>query len=117
MPPIQASTKFKDLIEYTTLAATTAKEITQISSVPFLGSTSALALAIVKCVEVSPLEHFHSVWKISFEQKLHSNKDECFEMVAQIHGILCTILKICSVSETQGALPTALLYDIANFTE
>jgi hypothetical protein len=51
---MQPSAEFKNLIEYTTLAATTAKEIAQIASVPFLGSTSALTLAIVKCAEVSP---------------------------------------------------------------
>jgi hypothetical protein len=63
MPPMQPSTKFKNLIEYTTLAATTAQQIAQTASVPFLGSTSALTLSILKCVEVSPLEHIHSGWK------------------------------------------------------
>jgi hypothetical protein len=116
MLPMQPSTKFKNLIEYTTLAATIGKEIAQTASVPFLGSTSALTLAIVKCVEVSPLEHICHGCK-NFEQKVHSNKDECFEMVAQIHEVLCTILKIYSGSETKGVLPTALLYDIANFTK
>ncbi|KAJ7263818.1 hypothetical protein C8J57DRAFT_1512627 [Mycena rebaudengoi] len=51
MPPMQPSTKFKNLIEYTTLAANTAQEIAQTTGVPFLGSTSALTLSIVKCVE------------------------------------------------------------------
>jgi hypothetical protein len=60
MPPMQPSTKFKNLIEYTTLAANTAQEIAQTTGVPFLGSTSALTLSIVKCVEVSLLEHMHS---------------------------------------------------------
>jgi hypothetical protein len=55
--------------------------------------------------------------KENFEQAVHSNKDECFKMIVQIHGILCTILKLYSLSETQGALPTAVLYDIAKFTE
>jgi hypothetical protein len=38
-------------------------------------------------------------------------------MVEQIHEILCTITSLCSTSEIKGVLPTALLYDIAKFTE
>jgi hypothetical protein len=57
---MQPSTKFKNLIEYTTLTATTAKEIAQTAGVPFLGSTSALTLSILKCLEVSLLEYMHS---------------------------------------------------------
>jgi hypothetical protein len=51
---MQPSTKFKNLIEYTSLAATTVQEIAQTAGVPFLGSTSVLTLSIVKCVQVSP---------------------------------------------------------------
>jgi phosphoribosylanthranilate isomerase len=114
---MQPSTKFKNLIEYTTIAATTAKEIANTTNTPFLGSTAALTLSIVKCVEVSPQEYIHKWLEKNFEQRVHLNKDECFEMVAQIHEIICTIVKLYSVSETQGILPTVLLYDIANFTE
>jgi hypothetical protein len=38
-------------------------------------------------------------------------------MVEEIHEILCTIATLCSTSEIKGVLPTALLYDIAKFTE
>ncbi|KAJ7247735.1 hypothetical protein C8J57DRAFT_1673528 [Mycena rebaudengoi] len=67
--------KFENLIEYTVLAATTAKTIAETTKVPFLGSTAALCLSITKYIE------------------LHS------------------------ISEIKGVLPTALLYDIAKFTE
>ncbi|KAJ7280999.1 P-loop containing nucleoside triphosphate hydrolase protein, partial [Mycena rebaudengoi] len=99
MPPVQPPTKVKNLIAYTTLAATTAQEIAKTTQVPFLVSTSALTLSIVKCVEGA-----------------QRNKDQCFQMVEQIHEILCTILKLYSESETLGVLPTALLYDIGDFT-
>jgi hypothetical protein len=38
-------------------------------------------------------------------------------MVEQIHEILCVVVKLYSTSEVKGVLPTALLYDIAKFTE
>jgi hypothetical protein len=38
-------------------------------------------------------------------------------MIAQIHEILCTIIHLYSVVQTDGALPPAILYDIAKFTE
>jgi hypothetical protein len=38
-------------------------------------------------------------------------------IVEQIHEILCTITTLVSTSEIKGMLPTALLYDIAKFTE
>ncbi|KAJ7267734.1 hypothetical protein C8J57DRAFT_1717316 [Mycena rebaudengoi] len=46
-----------------------------------------------------------------------SNRDEWMIMVEQIHEILCVITSLCSASEIKGVLPTALLYDIAKFTE
>ncbi|KAJ7253873.1 hypothetical protein C8J57DRAFT_1473713 [Mycena rebaudengoi] len=38
-------------------------------------------------------------------------------MVEQIHEILCAITTLCSTSEIKGVLATAVLYDIAKFTE
>jgi HD superfamily phosphohydrolase YqeK len=38
-------------------------------------------------------------------------------MVQQIHEILGTVVKLHSTSEIRGVLPTALLHDIAKFTE
>jgi hypothetical protein len=35
----------------------------------------------------------------------------------QIHEILCIIVQLHSTSEIKGVLPTALLYDIAKFTQ
>jgi hypothetical protein len=52
---------FKNLIQYTSLAATTAKNIAEAAKVPFLGSTAALSLSILRCIEVSrfqPLEQY-----------------------------------------------------------
>jgi hypothetical protein len=42
----------KNIIQYTILAATTANNIAETAKVPFLGSTVALTLSILKCIEV-----------------------------------------------------------------
>ncbi|KAJ7241124.1 hypothetical protein C8J57DRAFT_1561778 [Mycena rebaudengoi] len=91
---------FKNVIQYTILAATTAKKMQKTAKVPFLGSTAALCLSIAKSVETT-----------------RSNKEEYAEIIEQIHKILCTIVQLHSTSEIKGVLPTALLYDIAKFTE
>ncbi|KAJ7245231.1 hypothetical protein C8J57DRAFT_1679767 [Mycena rebaudengoi] len=91
---------FKNVIQYTILAATTAKNIAEMAKVPFLGSTAALCLSIIKGIEMTK-----------------SNKEEYCEIMEQIHEILCIIVQLHSISEIKGVLPMALLYDIAKFTE
>ncbi|KAJ7227960.1 hypothetical protein C8J57DRAFT_1730742 [Mycena rebaudengoi] len=92
--------KFKNLIEYITLAATTAQNIAETAKVPFLGSAAALCLSITKSV-----------------QTIRSNKEEYIEVLEHMHEILCIIVQLDSTSEIRGVLPTSLLYDIAKFTE
>jgi hypothetical protein len=50
---MKPSTSFKNLIQYATIAATTAKEIADSAQVPFLGSMATVSLSIFKAVEVS----------------------------------------------------------------
>ncbi|KAJ7257454.1 hypothetical protein C8J57DRAFT_1516916 [Mycena rebaudengoi] len=90
----------KNVIEYSILATTTAKNIAEMAKVPVLGSTATLCLSITKCIETTKL-----------------NKEECVEILEQIHEILCIIVQLHSTSEIKGVVPTALLYDIAKFTE
>ncbi|KAJ7203224.1 hypothetical protein C8J57DRAFT_1735354 [Mycena rebaudengoi] len=91
---------FKNLIEYINLAATTAQNIAETAKVPFLGLTAALCLSITKLVQTIKL-----------------NKEEYIEIMEHIHEILCIIVQLDSTSEIRGVLPTAVLYDIAKFTE
>jgi hypothetical protein len=49
---MQSAATFKNFIEYTTLAASTAKEIADAAQVPFLISTAALTRSIAECFEV-----------------------------------------------------------------
>jgi hypothetical protein len=51
------------------------------------------------------------------DKSVRSYKEDCIQMMENIHQILCAIVKLYSTSEIEGALPTALLYDIAKFTE
>ncbi|KAJ7212736.1 hypothetical protein C8J57DRAFT_1483578 [Mycena rebaudengoi] len=91
---------FNNLIQYIILAATTAENIAETAKVPFLGSTASLCLSITKSV-----------------QTIRSNKEEYVEILEHIHEILCIVVQLHLTSEIRGVLPTALLYDIAKFTE
>ncbi|KAJ7264301.1 hypothetical protein C8J57DRAFT_1230769 [Mycena rebaudengoi] len=100
MPTMPTTAKFKNLIQYTSFAATTAHKIAETAQVPFLVSTSALCLSITKCIETTKL-----------------NKEECAEIMEHIHEILCIIVQLHATSGFKGVLPMVLLYDIAKFTE
>ncbi|KAJ7240914.1 hypothetical protein C8J57DRAFT_1527246 [Mycena rebaudengoi] len=97
---MKVPTELENLIQYTTVAASTAEEIVGSFQIPFFSSAASLTLPILKCVEA-----------------VRSNRNEWIIMVEQIHEILCAITSLCVTSEIKGALPTALLYDIAKFTE
>ncbi|KAJ7245292.1 P-loop containing nucleoside triphosphate hydrolase protein, partial [Mycena rebaudengoi] len=92
--------QLENLIQYTAVAVSTIEEIAGSFQIPFLSSAAALTLSILNRVEA-----------------VKSNRDEWMIMVEQIHEILCAITSLCSTSEIKGVLPTALLYDIAKFTE
>jgi hypothetical protein len=63
MPTMLTTTaKLTNLVQYTILAATTAKNIAETAKVPFLGTTAALSLSITKSVEVSQFSgHWHHI--------------------------------------------------------
>jgi hypothetical protein len=52
-PIMPTPTNIKNVIQYTLLAAATTKNIAEADKVPLLGSTAALALSILNCIEVS----------------------------------------------------------------
>ncbi|KAF7348998.1 NB-ARC domain-containing protein [Mycena venus] len=94
------TTKFEKLVQYTTHAATVAQEISDAVQVPFLSVAGTLCLSILRGLD-----------------SVKSNKEECMNMVEQIHEILCTIVDLCSASEINGILPPSLLADIAKFAQ
>ncbi|KAJ7095551.1 P-loop containing nucleoside triphosphate hydrolase protein, partial [Mycena epipterygia] len=97
---MSSSKHLESIIQYTTLAAFSAKELGESAKVPFLNVASTLTLFILESVAV-----------------VRFNKDEYTRMVEQIHEILCAIIHLYSESATDGVLPPALLYDIAKFAE
>lgn len=112
MPPVSS------ILKYTTLAATTTRDIAGSGQVPFLASVAALSLSIVGSVQVRRVSlnsHFTLLITYFRTQSLKSNKDECLRMVEHIHEILCAIVKLYSQSQMDGMLPPALLYDIGQF--
>ncbi|KAJ7108366.1 hypothetical protein C8R43DRAFT_1243548 [Mycena crocata] len=97
MPP---TTRLVDLVRYSTVAASTAREIADSANVPFLQMTASLTASILTAVQTAKF-----------------NKEQCIAMVEQIHEILCTIIHLYCSHKTEGVLPPPLLYDIAKFTE
>jgi hypothetical protein len=112
---MEPSATLKNTIQYTVLAATTVQKIAVSTGVPFLASTAALTLSILEYVQVrvSILRRACAEWR----QVTRSHKEDFLQITEYIHAILCTIVKLYSTSEINGVLPTALLYDIAKFTE
>ncbi|KAJ6596356.1 hypothetical protein DFH09DRAFT_1407541 [Mycena vulgaris] len=97
MPP---STRLSNLVQYTTLAASTAQGIADAVQVPFLGVIGALSLEIAKGTAA-----------------IVSHNEAWFRMLDEIHEILCTIISLYSVTETDGVLPPDFLHDLGKFLE
>jgi hypothetical protein len=50
---MKVPTELENLIQYTTVAASTVEEIAASFQIPFLSTAASLTLSILKCVEVS----------------------------------------------------------------
>ncbi|KAJ7112025.1 hypothetical protein C8R43DRAFT_153306 [Mycena crocata] len=48
---------------------------------------------------------------------MKSHKDEWLQVTEQIHEVLCAIISLYPDAETDGVVPSGLLYDIGRFTE
>ncbi|KAJ7149446.1 hypothetical protein C8R43DRAFT_1236470 [Mycena crocata] len=97
---MQPALRAEKIIQYATLAASTAQEIADAAQVPFLAAAGTMTLAILRSIDT-----------------VKSNREQCILMVEQIHEILCTIVDLYALSEVNGALPPTLLADIAKFAE
>ncbi|KAJ7162858.1 hypothetical protein C8R46DRAFT_1352719 [Mycena filopes] len=95
-PPARAT----NLIEYTSFAATTLREIARSAQIPFLLTAASLTGMILDCVRA-----------------VKTAKESTLEIVAQIHEILCAIISLYSENVVSQSLPPSLLYDIGRFTE
>ncbi|KAJ7761370.1 hypothetical protein B0H16DRAFT_1884352 [Mycena metata] len=91
--------RLTSLVEYTSFAARTLGEIARSTQLPFLLTASTLSAEI-----------------LAFVRAAKTVKEETFQIVRQIHEILCVILRLYSATGVAGNLPPGILYDIRKFT-
>lgn len=107
---------FDEIVQYTTLAATTMQEVAESVKVPFLASAAALVLSIVDAISVSSL--LCIVWeKFWRKQSVKTNKKDIMDMLENIHQILCVIIGLHATSDIEGVLSISLLKKFGRFTE
>ncbi|KAJ7131092.1 hypothetical protein C8R44DRAFT_904130 [Mycena epipterygia] len=85
-------------------------KVTDAFGTPFVPAISSTTLSLITAVQAR-----NSEFKIPPNAKM--NKEECIQLMENIHGILYTIIKLHITSETAGSLPPAILYHIGKFTE
>ncbi|KAJ7195327.1 P-loop containing nucleoside triphosphate hydrolase protein [Mycena pura] len=98
----QRHTWLENLVDYTRVVASTAKDMAESARVPMLGISATLTLSIVTSM-----------------QAIRSNKEQYIQILEQVHEILCSVIFLLTTDQLQadGVLPPAVLYDIARFTE
>ncbi|KAJ7216006.1 hypothetical protein GGX14DRAFT_391673 [Mycena pura] len=97
---IHPSSLLARLIEYTTLATSTVKEIAQSAHVPFLTPTAAVSATILKLVQTSK-----------------TSKEHLILILEHIHEVLCAIISLHSMTAVERVLPPGVVNDIGNFME
>ncbi|KAJ7210156.1 hypothetical protein GGX14DRAFT_626548 [Mycena pura] len=97
-----SASRLEKLVQYTTVTATTVREIAGNANVPFLEAAAMGTTAILNTVQA---------------YRDRSNEEQVATMLEQIHEILCAMIHLYVDCQTDGALPPAQLYDIAKFTE
>ncbi|KAJ7058959.1 hypothetical protein C8F01DRAFT_284973 [Mycena amicta] len=94
------TSRWTNVLHYTTLAASTLKEIASDGNVPVLGLTATYGLVISKALEASK-----------------TNKEDTTLLLERIHKIICCVIQLYTVVQVEGALSPSILFDIAKFTD
>ncbi|KAJ7107057.1 hypothetical protein C8R44DRAFT_885726 [Mycena epipterygia] len=97
MPP-SSQPSIEDLTQYVRVAATALKDISDTTSVPFLGPISAVSLVLLSSV-----------------QDIKTNKERCVRILVHVHHLLCEIATLCMATE-YNPLPK-ILDDIASLSK
>ncbi|KAF7303567.1 NB-ARC domain-containing protein [Mycena indigotica] len=97
---LMTTTHSKNIWQYTTLAASTLKEIANAWKMPVLGITATYGLTIASALEASKTQ-----------------KAEMALVVERVHNILCCIIQLTNIDQVDGSLSPAILFDVAKFTE
>ncbi|KAJ7257674.1 hypothetical protein C8J57DRAFT_1647360 [Mycena rebaudengoi] len=89
--------RIQDVVQFVTDTTTSVRNISVAATVPFLGGAAALTLSIV--------------------ETLKSSQDEAIEIMEQIHEILAAVIVVYETTKIDGALPPAILSEIAKFVD
>jgi hypothetical protein len=114
MPP---RTRLHDALEFTTVAATTIRNISTGVKVPFLAGAATLTLSIVEVIKVCNSTPCTLDPRLTLSKSLKSSNEEYTEVTEQIHEILAAIIVLYETTQIRGVVPPALLSDVVNFTE
>ncbi|KAJ7635878.1 hypothetical protein B0H17DRAFT_503793 [Mycena rosella] len=98
----QKRRKTDSVLKYTTIAASTLRDIAESSPIPFLRTVAAVSLSILTMADINTAR---------------TNKEECVHMVSQIDELLSVILHLCTNSEAGGILSPSTLHNIGNFAD
>ncbi|KAJ7119692.1 hypothetical protein C8R44DRAFT_853775 [Mycena epipterygia] len=92
--------RLNDIIACLTPAVALLDKVNGAFDTPFIQAISNTALALITAL-----------------QNVKRNKDECIQLMENIHHILYALINLQIKSETAGSLPPATLYHVGKFTE
>ncbi|KAJ7123640.1 hypothetical protein C8R44DRAFT_784133 [Mycena epipterygia] len=95
-----ADIRMKNILACLTPAVTLLNEINDAFGTPFIQAISNTTLSLITAV-----------------QTVKRQRDECIQMMENIHGLLYAIINLHIMSETEGTLAPATLHYIGQFTE
>ncbi|KAJ7488020.1 P-loop containing nucleoside triphosphate hydrolase protein, partial [Mycena latifolia] len=103
MPPLQRDameSRLNTIVAYLTPAVTLLNELHDTFGTPFILAISNSTLALITAV-----------------QSVKRNREECIQLMENIHDLLYTIVNIHIKSTTTGSLPPAILHHLGIFSE
>ncbi|KAJ7103913.1 hypothetical protein C8R44DRAFT_988069 [Mycena epipterygia] len=98
--PTVAEIRLNNIIDCLAPTVTLLNAITDVFGTPFVRAISSTTISLMTVV-----------------QSVKRNKDECIQLVENIHGILYAIINLHIKSKTTGSLPPVMLDHVGKFTE
>ncbi|KAJ6572539.1 hypothetical protein DFH09DRAFT_1277443 [Mycena vulgaris] len=100
LQPTTAQTRFENILTSLTAAMATFDEVSHSVETPFLRPISSTIQSLLTVV-----------------QTVKKNRDDCAQMLEQIHGLIYAIIRLHITSDTGSELPPDMLYNLGKFTE
>ncbi|KAJ7105682.1 hypothetical protein C8R44DRAFT_806652 [Mycena epipterygia] len=92
--------RLENIVNCLTPAVASLNELHDAFGTPFVQAISSTTLALITAV-----------------QTVKRNKEECIQLMEDIHGLLYAVINIHTISETKGTLRPETMYQIGKFTE